>query len=363
MLVMLAGDTMLGRGVDQIMLCPAPSKIFERGLKSAVDYVALAERRNGPIPRSVPPEYVWGDALSDIEEWQPDFRVINLETAVTLSADHVPKGINYRMSPANLSCLSAAAIDCCVLANNHSLDWRTPGLIDTLDSLDQAGLSRAGAGRNDVEAGAPAILPCGRGGRLVIHAVACPSAGVPPGWLATSEKPGLNFISGMLDESAYALAETIRQERQPGDIVVLSIHWDSNWGYGVSPYDRALAHFLIEEGGVDIIHGHSSHHPKAIEIHRERTILYGCGDLLNDYEGIGGHGAFRPDLVLVYLLRVQADGAFVSLDMLPYQLKRFRLCRADEPDRRWLARTLSEKCADFGVEVALGQGGSLTLRH
>jgi poly-gamma-glutamate capsule biosynthesis protein CapA/YwtB (metallophosphatase superfamily) len=47
-------------------------------------------------------------------------------------------------------------------------------------------------------------------------------------------------------------------------------------------------------------HGHSSHHTKAIEIYRSRLILYGCGDFLNDYEGIGGYEEFRDDLALMY---------------------------------------------------------------
>ena len=63
---------------------------------------------------------------------QPDARIINLETAVTRSHDRANKGINYRMSPENAECLVAAGIDCCVLANNHVLDWGRAGLLETL---------------------------------------------------------------------------------------------------------------------------------------------------------------------------------------------------------------------------------------
>jgi poly-gamma-glutamate synthesis protein (capsule biosynthesis protein) len=44
------------------------------------------------------------------------------------SDDRANKGINYRMSPENAECLAAAGIDCCVLANNHVLDWGRSGL-------------------------------------------------------------------------------------------------------------------------------------------------------------------------------------------------------------------------------------------
>lgn len=41
-----------------------------------------------------------------------------------------------------------------------------------------------------------------------------------------------------------------------------------------------MAHFLIDECQVDIIHGHSAHHLQGIEIRNGKVILYGCGDAL-----------------------------------------------------------------------------------
>lgn len=60
-----------------------------------------------------------------------------------------------------------------------------------------------------------------------------------------------------------------------------------NWGYGVTRRTREFAHELLDHAGVDLIHGHSSHHPLGIEVYRDKLILYGCGDFINDYEGIG----------------------------------------------------------------------------
>ncbi|MDD3797600.1 MAG: CapA family protein [Novosphingobium sp.] len=357
---MLAGDVMLGRGIDQIQPFPAPSAIHEHYCRSACDYIALAERRNGPIPRGVAPEYIWGDALAEIEAHAPDLRIVNLETAVTLSEQYLPKGINYRMNPANLPCLSVAGIDCCVLANNHVLDWGEEGLAETLDVLAKAGFALAGAGHEEREAAEPAILPCG-GGRLVVHAVACPSAGVPPEWAAGAGRPGVHVVSGRLDASAYRLAERIAQDRRTGDIVAVSIHRGGNWGYEIEVQERAFAHFLIAEAGADVVHGHSSHHPRGVEIYRDRAILYGCGDLINDYEGIHGHESFRPDLVLAPLLSLLPDGTFATLEMLPYRLERFRLNRASVEERQWLAETLNLECRRLGTGMTLAPDGRLLL--
>src|SRR5687768_12386434 len=115
----LCGDVMLGRGIDQILPHPGDPQLYESHVKSAATYVELAERTKGPIPKPVDFRYVWGDALAELQRAQPDARIINLETSITRSTDPAPKGINYKMSPDNTPCLTAADIDCCVLANNH----------------------------------------------------------------------------------------------------------------------------------------------------------------------------------------------------------------------------------------------------
>ena len=144
----LCGDVMLGRGVDQILASPSPPELFEPQVTSAVTYLQLAEEVNGPIPRRVAPDYVWGDALLVLTEQPVAARIVNLETAVTTSDRYCPKGINYRMHPDNAACLTAGRVDCCVLANNHVLDWGREGLIETLDTLRRAGMGTAGAGRD-----------------------------------------------------------------------------------------------------------------------------------------------------------------------------------------------------------------------
>ena len=88
--------------------------------------------------------------------------------------------------------------------------------------------------------------------------------------------------------SANKLAERILATRGPGDLVVVSIHWGSNWGYHVPEEQRAFAHALVDANACDVLHGHSSHHPRAFEVYQERLILYGCGDFITDYEGISG---------------------------------------------------------------------------
>lgn len=358
--IFLCGDVMTGRGVDQALPHPSDPQLYESWITSAQDYVRLAERRNGPIPRPIAFDYVWGAALDAWARRRPDVRIANLETSVTTSSDHAPKGINYRMHPRNAACLAAAGMDCWVLANNHVGDWGQKGLLQTLDVLAGLPASTAGAGRTSTQAAAPAALPVADRGRVLVSAFCTASSGVPDAWAAGPERPGVNLIEPS-PAAAERLAGQLGELRRPGDIAVASIHWGPNWGYDIPPAHRRFAHALIDRAGVSIVHGHSSHHPLAVEIHNGGLILYGCGDFLTDYEGIAGHEAYRPDLGLMYFVDVDAQtGAVAALEMAPLQMRRFQLCEPSAADVAWLGQRLNRECARFGATVRRTAGG-LTL--
>lgn len=350
----VCGDVMTGRGVDQILPRSCPPRLHEVFVKSALDYVALAERANGPIPRPVGYEYVWGEAREVLARVQPDATIINLETSVTTSEGAEPKAINYRMHPGNVAVLTAAGIDCCVLANNHALDWGGAGLHETLDTLSGAGIRVAGAGRDLGAASAPAVLEVGNGARVLVFAFGATDSGIPPAWAAGPERAGVHLLPDFSKGMVERIAELVHRSKRAGDVVVASVHWGSNWGFHVAEPHRRFAHALINRARIDVVHGHSSHHPKAIEVYRGRPILYGCGELLNDYEGIRGYEEFRSDLVLTYFLTLdRCSGRLVQLTMTPLQIRNFRLVRPSPADRTWLHETIDRECHRFGGCVRL----------
>jgi poly-gamma-glutamate synthesis protein (capsule biosynthesis protein) len=358
----VCGDVMTGRGIDQILAHPCDPALHEGYASSALDYVQLAESASGPIPRGVPGAYLWGDALEELARAAPQARIVNLETAVTTSEDWVAKGINYRMHPANAECLAAARIDCCTLANNHVLDWGEAGLAQTLDTLHAAGLRTAGAGRARGEAEAPAELPLPGGGRVLVFAAGAASSGVPAAWAASERAPGVDFLPDLSEPSAARLAERMRAACRPRDLVVLSIHWGANWGYGIASAETELARRLIDAGAADLVCGHSSHHPKGIEVHRGKLILYGCGDLINDYEGIGGYESYRGDLGLMYFPALEADsGKLAGLELAAVRRRRFRLERAGEADCEWLCGLLNSRSSGLEGRFRPLAGGGIAL--
>jgi poly-gamma-glutamate synthesis protein (capsule biosynthesis protein) len=359
----LCGDVMTGRGIDQVLPHPSEPRIYESAMSSALGYVALAERVSGPIPRPVSFSYIWGDFLPELEARSPDRRIINFETSVTTSEEALPKGINYRMHPGNVPCLLAAGIDCCVLANNHVLDWGFRGLVETLESLHQAGIATAGAGRNATEAATPAVLNVPGRGRVLVFAYGSGSSGIPESWSATRVRAGVRLLPDLSARTASEVVSEIDAQSRAGDLVVASIHWGGNWEYEIPREQREFARRLVETGSVDAVHGHSSHHPKGIEVYRDRPILYGCGDFINDYEGIGGYAKFRGELVLAYFVTLNAvSGSLERLEMVPFRIVRFQLKRANREEAVWLRQVLDREGRDLGTSVDLSAEGALTLR-
>lgn len=357
----LAGDVMTGRGIDQALATPSEPTLHEVFVEDAREYVLLAEEVNGPIPRPVAPAHVWGAALEELERRAPDARIVNLETSVTRSGAWEAKGINYRMHPDNVGVLTAARVDVCALANNHVLDWGVDGLLETLETLRRARVVPVGAGRDQAEASRPAAVDLGGGRRVLVLALGAESSGIPRGWAAGPGRPGVHLARDLSGATARRLGALLEAARRPGDVVVASVHWGPNWGYEVPAAHRRFARALVE-AGVDVVHGHSSHHPLGVEVHQGRLILYGCGDFIDDYEGIAGHAAYRPDLRLMFFPRLDAEsGRLERLDLVPLRAERFSLVRASRDDAVWLTETLGREGRPLGTRVVLAPDGALTL--
>ncbi len=359
----LGGDVMTGRGIDQILPHPSDPFIPEPYLRDAKEYIELAELANGSIPTPVSFSYIWGDALKEWERIAPDVKLINLETSITLSNDYWwDKGIYYRMNPENIGCLTAAKIDCCSLANNHVLDWGYSGLVETIATLKKAQIKTAGAGLNQQSAETPAIMEVRGKGRAIAFSFGVTTSGIPWSWAAGQDKPGVNLLPDLSEGTVRYIQQQVEGVKQPGDVVIVSIHWGGNWGYEIPSQEIKFAHQLIDRAGVDLIHGHSSHHVKGIEIYRDRLIIYGCGDLLDDYEGISDYEAFRDDLGLMYFASLNSDtGELVNLQMIPTQIRRFRVQRASTVDLLWLRELLNREGKRFGTQVRWDGKKTLTL--
>ncbi len=351
--VLLGGDVMLGRGVDQILRHPGEAELREPYLRDARGYLRLAERANGPIPCPVDWQWPWGEVLALLDDAAPDIRLINLETTITAGRDFAEhKAICYRMHPDNMPALTALRPDVCALANNHMLDFGYQGLTDTVAAIAAVGIQGVGAGADLPTARHHAVVSARGDHRALVGSVAMKSAGVPESWGARYDRPGVWLIRDpSLRDVADEVAAQVLAHKRDGDVAIVSVHWGSNWGYALAQSEIAFAHRLID-AGIDIVHGHSSHHPRPIELYRGKPILYGCGDVIDDYEGIGGYESFRGDLRLLYLADIDpVDREGISLRMIPLRVRRMRLERASQADAEWLRKTIEHISSRFGTRV------------
>lgn len=354
----VGGDAMLGRGVDQLLPHPGSPELREEFVPGAQHYARAA----GLDPADPPAGFAWpwGDALPLLAG--ADLRLVNLETSATDRGDFASgKVVHYRMHPANLPALTAAGIDACSLANNHVLDFGADGLRDTLDGLDRVGVRRAGAGRTAREAAEPALLPLPTGGRLVVLAAGTVSSGIPPAWAAGEAAPGVALFPEPSRRAADELLERVAAVKRAGDLAVVSVHWGENWNYELDEDEVAFAHRLVD-GGVDLVHGHSAHHPRAVEVRGGRLVLYGCGDLVNDYEGIPSPAGFRDDLRVLHFAEFdERAGQLRGLRMVPMRTERLRLRHALPEDAEWLRSTLIRTSRPFGTRLDFDPDGALVL--
>jgi poly-gamma-glutamate synthesis protein (capsule biosynthesis protein) len=298
--------------------------------------------------------------LEEFKRFSPNLRLINLETSVTRSDEYwQEKEIHYRMNPENIGCLRAAKVDYCSLANNHILDWGFSGLKETRETLKKVGIEVSGGGENVDEAVSPAILETKGNGRVLTYSFGSLTSGVPYEWAASETRAGVN----LLEKSSFnSIKNRIASEKRAGDIVIISVHWGANWGYDIAFEQQNLAQRLIRDAGVDVVWGHSSHHVKSIEVYEGKLILYGCGDFLNDYEGIGGFEGFRGDLSLMFFADIAVtNGRLVALHMVPMRLKQLKLNYASKADAEWMEKTLNREGKKFGTAVRQASRGLLTL--
>jgi poly-gamma-glutamate capsule biosynthesis protein CapA/YwtB (metallophosphatase superfamily) len=352
--IFLTGDVMTGRAIDQLLPHPGDPTLRETVVSDARTYISLAEQKNGPIPAPIDFAWPWGEALEIVDEFAPDLRLLNLETSITAGGEFARgKVVHYRMHPDNIGCLTAIRPDVCALANNHILDFGYQGLTDTLRTLQHAGIHSAGAGLDVQSAERPAVVS-----GVAIVSCGMSSSGIPPRWAATGRRPGVAYVPDMSDRSADMIADRVTAVKGADDIAVVSVHWGSNWGYAVDSEQIRFAHRLID-AGVDLVHGHSSHHPRPIEMYRGKLILYGCGDTIDDYEGISTYESFRHELRLLHFASIDSTG--IALRMVPMRMRRMRLERAPEQDAAWLHASVAEMSHDFGTRFEAAADGVLTV--
>ncbi|CDM30848.1 hypothetical protein DTO013E5_508 [Penicillium roqueforti] len=359
------GDVMLGRLIDQLMPKHVTNEQDERVVKTFIEAHPTFFSKGNYTPTSP-----WGTALRILHS--STLACINLETAVTTAPTPWPnKAFNYRMHPANLGpILHAGGVDYASLANNHTLDFGISGLTETLQTLQSANIAHAGAGETADGARKPAVLYLPRASEPIEqsqhrHTVHIYSAtDHPHAWISV---PGFNLFDYTRDTRARLREMLVGAEATKPALKVFSVHWGPNYAWHPDARVTSLAHFLVDECGVDIVHGHSSHHVQGVEVYRGKLIIYGCGDFVDDY---ALNTEYRNDLGALWRVVVREKGGgsglgLERLEIFPTRVERFqaRLLDSGDADHGWVSHKIRELSAHLGtaVNAELGREGEVVV--
>jgi poly-gamma-glutamate capsule biosynthesis protein CapA/YwtB (metallophosphatase superfamily) len=210
-----------------------------------------------------------------------DITFANLETAVDQKA-RVSGYPRFNARPELLASLKKAGVNIVSVANNHAMDMGSDGLKRTLDNIEATGLVFIGAGRSKAEAAKTKYLKT-RGINVAFLAYTYGTNQRLP--RRSPGAPGLNILGINSETDLLRAATDVRQSRADADLIVVSLHWGSEYATSPSIWQRRVAAVLIE-AGADIILGHHPHVLQPIESYIARDnriglIVYSLGNFIS----------------------------------------------------------------------------------
>lgn len=313
MRILLVGDVMLGRLVNQVLAAEHPA-------------------------------YPWGDTLPLFTS--ADVRICNLECVLSdRGRPWSPKVFHFRSDSKNVAVLQAATIDLVSIANNHTLDYEYDALLEMLNVLEQAGIPYAGAGRNRAEAWQPAVLNSNNPRTAMLA-----FTDNEPQWTATDEVPGVCYVPvDLRDPRATQLLNAVTAAKQDADSLIVSCHWGPNWSYHPPASHVEFGRALVD-AGADVVFGHSPHVFRGIELHHGRPILYSTGDFIDDY---AVDEIERNDESFVFVLQFEKEtGALREISLYPTLIRDFQARLPAAEHARRIAGKMQSLCTELGTSSA-----------
>ncbi|HEX7456671.1 MAG TPA: CapA family protein [Candidatus Nanoarchaeia archaeon] len=313
MKILLVGDVMLGRTVNEVL-------------------------------RQKPADYPWGDTLSLFHDC--DFRLINLECVISDRGrpwDATPKVFHFRTDAKNIESLKVASIDAVSLANNHTLDYEYEAMFEMLKILKSEKIGYAGAGVNLRKASSTAVTKVG-GKKIGLTSF----TDNEPTWEARKDQAGVYFVPiDLKDQRAKKLFGSIKKAKEEADLLIISAHWGPNWGYASPKEHPPFARALID-AGADVIFGHSGHVFRGIEIYKGKPIIYCTGDFIDDY---AVDEIEKNDQSFIFVLET-VDDRIGRIKMYPTVIRDFQVRLADDGEAEEIVQKMSQLCAGLGTKTS-----------
>ena len=202
-----------------------------------------------------------------------DFSLVNVEMAISDRGEPHWKEFVFRAPPSAAERIAAGGVSVANLANNHANDYGTNALTDTIDLLEEAGVTTVGAGRGVDEAYQYRLLPAANGVRVAFVGA---SMIVPSGFAAGTTTPG---IASAHSPARARVLDTVRAAAAEADAVIVAVHWGIERDTCPSNEQRLLARQLLE-AGADAVIGHHPHVLQPVELVGRKLVAYSLGNFI-----------------------------------------------------------------------------------
>lgn len=218
--------------------------------------------------------YDFGDILGAIapDVHAAELAICELETPLAPPAGPFTGYPEFSVPPQVLTALKADGYEACTTASNHTLDKGFAGLVRTLDELDAAGLQHTGSARTETEADAPLIITLPNGVKVA-------SLAYTYGLNDHKPPPDKPWSVNLIDVKKI-LAAAKRAKKNGADIVVLSLHWGTEYDHLATPTQLVQAKQLLASPDVDLILGDHAHVIQPMQKLGDKWVIYCMGNLV-----------------------------------------------------------------------------------
>ncbi|BAI92409.1 CapA family protein [Arthrospira platensis] len=258
----------------------------------------------GSFAQKVGDNYSW--AFSELQEYRDaDLAMVNLENPLTRATLARPnRQFNFKADPEAVKVLTEGGIDLVNLANNHIMDYEEAGLVETLETLQQAGIHAIGAGRDIMEARRPKIIEV-RGQRIAYF-----------GYYDADFNAAGENRAGTNSRDHERIAADIQAVRDQVDWVIVNYHWGVELSDYPGDWQIDLGRYTIDQGA-DVVIGHHPQVLQGAEIYKGRPIVYSLGNFI-----FGGNSRSDYDTAI---LRVSLkQNRKMKVEFLPVEVRGYQ---------------------------------------
>jgi poly-gamma-glutamate synthesis protein (capsule biosynthesis protein) len=204
-----------------------------------------------------------------------DLAICHMETPLADPQGPFTGWPTFSVPPELADAAAWAGFDTCSTASNHSLDTGMEGVTRTLDNLDRVGLRHAGTARSAAEAARPTIIDvAGVKVAQLSYALSFNTIPLPP------KAP---WAANLIDRDTI-LAAAHRARAAGAEIVILSMHWGTEYQNEPNDDQLDLAQQLLASPDIDLIIGHHVHVVQPFEKIGRKWVAYGMGNLTTRFD-------------------------------------------------------------------------------